>query len=62
MTAKKRTLIKNGTVVTASDTFQADVWIEGDRIVGLTDAAQRGNWPTPVAFKRKRAGRVAPYL
>ena len=47
MTAKKRTLIKNGTVVTASDTFQADVWIEGDRIVGLTDAAQRGNWPTP---------------
>ena len=47
MTAHKRTLIKNGTVVTASDTFQADVWIEGDKIVGLTGAAQRGNWPTP---------------
>ena len=30
MTAQKRTLIKNGTVVTASDTFAADVWIEGD--------------------------------
>ena len=25
-----RTLIKNGTVVTASDTFAADVWIEND--------------------------------
>jgi dihydropyrimidinase len=36
-----RTLIKNGTVVTASDTFVADVWIEGGRIVALTHAAQR---------------------
>jgi dihydropyrimidinase len=38
MTAAKRTLIKNGTVVTASDTFAADVWIEGERIVALTHA------------------------
>ncbi|MBP6841245.1 MAG: dihydropyrimidinase, partial [Kofleriaceae bacterium] len=30
-----RTLIKNGTVVTASDTFAADVWIEGDKIAAL---------------------------
>ncbi len=30
-----RTLIKNGTCVTASDTFAADVWIEGGTIVGL---------------------------
>ena len=37
-----RTLIKNGTVVTASDTFAADVWIDGDKIVGLTDPSQRG--------------------
>src|SRR5690349_7104286 len=41
MTAAKRTLIKNGTVVTASDTFGADVWIEGDRIVALTHASLR---------------------
>ncbi len=30
-----RTLIKNGTVVTASDTFAADVWIEGGKISAL---------------------------
>jgi dihydropyrimidinase len=36
-----RTLIKNGTVVTASDTFVADVWIEGGRIVALTHPAGR---------------------
>lgn len=47
MTTRKRTLIKNGTVVTASDTFHADVWIEGDKIIALTDAAQRGLFPTP---------------
>lgn len=42
-----RTLIKNGTVVNASDTFAADVWIEDGTIVALTrggralaDAAQ----------------------
>ena len=31
-----RTLIKNGTCVTASDTFAADVWIEDGKIQGLT--------------------------
>ncbi len=31
-----RTLIKNGTVVTAVDTFAGDVWIEGEKIVALT--------------------------
>jgi dihydropyrimidinase len=36
-----RTLIKNGTVVTASDTFVADVWIEGGRVVALTHAGGR---------------------
>jgi dihydropyrimidinase len=30
-----RTLIKNGTVVTASDTFAADVWIENGKIAAL---------------------------
>jgi dihydropyrimidinase len=34
-----RTLIKNGTVVTAVDTFAADVWIDGGKIVALTDSA-----------------------
>ncbi len=33
-----RTLIKNGTCVTASDTFAADMWIEGGKIVGLVQA------------------------
>ena len=37
-----RTLIKDGTVVTASDSFVADVWIEDGKIVGLTHPAQRG--------------------
>ncbi|HUQ01715.1 MAG TPA: dihydropyrimidinase [Kofleriaceae bacterium] len=36
-----RTLIKDGTVVTASDTFASDVWIEGSKIVALTDPSQR---------------------
>ena len=30
-----RTLIKDGTVVTASDTFAADVWIENGKIAAL---------------------------
>src|SRR5512140_477385 len=30
-----RTLIKNGTCVTASDTFYADVWIKDDKIEAL---------------------------
>src|SRR5690348_14789677 len=30
-----RTLVKNGTVVTASDTFAADVWIDNGKISGL---------------------------
>jgi dihydropyrimidinase len=30
-----RTLIKNGTVVLASDTFAADIWIENDKISAL---------------------------
>ena len=37
-----RTLIKDGTVVTASDSFVADVWIEDGKIVGLTHPSQRG--------------------
>jgi dihydropyrimidinase len=36
-----RTLIKDGTVVTASDSFVSDVWIEGGKIVGLTHPSQR---------------------
>ncbi|MSP60933.1 MAG: dihydropyrimidinase [Myxococcales bacterium] len=42
-----RTLIKNGTVVTASDTFVADVWIEGGRIVALTHPAGRERAGSP---------------
>ena len=30
-----RTLIKDGTVITASDTFVADVWIENGKVAGL---------------------------
>src|SRR5678816_3328807 len=37
-----RTLIKDGTVATASDSFVADVWIDGGKIVGLTHPTQRG--------------------
>src|SRR6187455_375481 len=39
-----RTLIKDGTVVTASDTFAADVWIEGGKIAALVaPGTQLGN-------------------
>ena len=31
-----RTLIANGTCVTASDTFAADLWIENGKIAALT--------------------------
>ncbi|MEO7733074.1 MAG: amidohydrolase family protein, partial [Kofleriaceae bacterium] len=37
-----RTLIKDGTVVSASDSFVADVWVEDGKIVGLTHPSQRG--------------------
>src|SRR5213075_3520549 len=30
-----RTLIQNGTVVTASDTFAADVWIENGKVAAM---------------------------
>ena len=40
-----RTLIKDGTVVTASDTFVSDVWIEDGKIVGLTHPSQRAKAP-----------------
>jgi dihydropyrimidinase len=33
-----RTIIQNGTVVTASDTFAADVWIENGKIVALAES------------------------
>ncbi len=35
-----RTLIKNGTIVTAVDTYAGDVWIEGERIVAITTPGQ----------------------
>jgi len=39
-----RTLIKNGTVVTASDTFVADVWIDNAKIAALVEpGTQLGN-------------------
>jgi len=36
MGSTKRTLIKNGTIVTATDTYAADVWIEGETIAAIT--------------------------
>jgi dihydropyrimidinase len=36
-----RTLIKDGTVVTASDSFVADVWINNDKIAAMTHPAAR---------------------
>ena len=36
-----RTLIAGGTCVTASDTFVADLWIDGGTIVALSDPSQR---------------------
>ena len=39
------TLIKNGTLVTAADTFVADLWIEGTRIVRISDASERALRP-----------------
>ena len=39
------TLIKNGTLVTAADTFVADLWIEGTRIVRISAASERALRP-----------------
>ncbi|HEY0190450.1 MAG TPA: amidohydrolase family protein, partial [Kofleriaceae bacterium] len=39
-----RTIIQHGTVVTASDTFAADVWIDRGKIVAL---AESGTVPGP---------------
>ncbi|HSD91156.1 MAG TPA: amidohydrolase family protein, partial [Kofleriaceae bacterium] len=36
-----RTLIKDGTVVTASDTFAADVWIENGKIAALVQPGSK---------------------
>ncbi len=40
------TLIKNGTLVTASDTFVADLWIEEERIVAIARAGQGEKAPS----------------
>jgi dihydropyrimidinase len=40
-----RTLIKNGTVVTACDTFAADVWIDQGTIVAIAHGSQRNLFP-----------------
>ncbi len=37
-----KTLIKGGTIVTAADTTQADVLIEGEAVVGIGDATANG--------------------
>ncbi|MEZ4366831.1 MAG: amidohydrolase family protein [Kofleriaceae bacterium] len=42
-----RTLIKDGTVVTASDSFAADVWIEGDKIAAIAAPAHRAAFGQP---------------
>ena len=34
------TVIKNGTLVTASDTYQANLWIDGDKIVSHSHPSQ----------------------
>ena len=42
-----RTLIKDGTVVTASDTFAADVWIENGKIAALVAAGHAARQRRP---------------
>ena len=37
------TLIKNGTLVTASDTYQADLLVSGERIVRIAESASAGS-------------------
>jgi len=54
------TLIKDGTVVTASDTFGADVWIEGSKIVALTDPSQRAALGTPTTTIDAKGKYVIP--
>jgi len=49
-----RTLVKDGTVVTASDTFPADVWIENGKIAALVaPGAQLGTADTTIDAKGK---------
>jgi dihydropyrimidinase len=42
-----RTLIKNGTLVTAADSYLADLWIEGGRIVAITHPHGRDRGSPP---------------
>jgi dihydropyrimidinase len=42
-----RTLIKDGTVVTAVDTYRSDVWIENGVITALAHPSQRAAFGTP---------------
>ncbi|MEW5850812.1 MAG: dihydropyrimidinase [Myxococcota bacterium] len=37
-----KTLIKNGTVVTASDTFNADVWVDGEKVIATVEPGTKG--------------------
>jgi dihydropyrimidinase len=47
-----RTLIKNGTVITASDTFAADVWVENGKVSALVaPGTQLGNADTTIDAK-----------
>ena len=55
-----RTLIKDGTVVTASDTFAADVWIDGARIVALAEPARRAAFGEPDRVLDARGKYVIP--
>jgi dihydropyrimidinase len=45
-----RTLIKNGTIVTAAECHPADVWIEDGTIVAVADARQRPAFPADRAI------------
>jgi dihydropyrimidinase len=46
-----RTLIQNGTCVTASDTFAADVWIENGKITALTQPGMKLGQPNAIIDK-----------
>ena len=48
-----RTLIKDGTVVTASDTFPADVWIENGKVAALV-APGTQVWLTAFFFNERK--------
>ena len=56
-------IIKNGTLITASETFRADILVESEKISAIGEdlaAPGAGSGVAPAAVPRRRHGRRLP--